>query len=110
MTFWHSLASFKAHLAHLPSPVMVTFSSAAKVRTDTSAANNTAIPATNANDFFILRSFPLGLCQHPLTSHWTLPKPWRSKESGDLTPWKSEDSRGPHRSAFSSLPRDRGLV
>src|ERR1051325_4598452 len=59
MTFWHSLVSFKAHLAHLPSPVIVTLSPAAKVRIVVAANNNTATPATNANDFFILGSFRL---------------------------------------------------
>src|SRR3989442_1528896 len=61
MTFWHSLVSFKAHLAHLPSPVIVMLSPAARVRTVAAANNNTATPATNANDFFIFRSFWLGL-------------------------------------------------
>src|SRR6185436_19105663 len=61
MTFWHSLVSFKAHLAHLPSPVIVTVSPAARVRTVAEANNNATTLATNANDFFIVRSFCLGL-------------------------------------------------
>src|ERR1051325_6058856 len=61
MTFWHSLVSFKAHLAHLPSPVIVMRSSAANVFTVTAANNNAATPATNANDLFIVRSFWLCL-------------------------------------------------
>src|SRR5206468_12192632 len=60
MTFWHSLVSFKAHLAHLPSPVIVMLSPAARVRTVAAAHNNTATPAANANDFFIVRSSWLG--------------------------------------------------
>src|SRR6266699_4197277 len=61
MTFWHSVVSFKAHVAHLPSPVIVMLSPAARVRTVAAANNNTATPAANANDFFIVRSFWLGL-------------------------------------------------
>src|SRR6266487_2922947 len=61
MTFWHSLVSFKAHLAHLPSPLIVMLSSAARVRSVTPANNNAATLATNANDFFIVRFLWLGL-------------------------------------------------
>src|SRR5436309_14648087 len=60
MTFWHSLVSFNAHFAHFPSPVMVTEYSAATVRAAAALKNN-ATPATNANDFFMVRSFRLGL-------------------------------------------------
>src|SRR5881396_2931051 len=68
MTFWHSLVSLRAHLAHLPSPVMVMLSSAARVRTVTAANHTATTPATNANDFFIVHSFPLGLrASAPLT-------------------------------------------
>src|SRR6059058_2199382 len=69
MTFWHSLVSFKAHLAHLPSPVIVMLSPAARVRTVAAANNNTATPAANANDFFIVRSFWLGLLSSALADN-----------------------------------------
>src|SRR5438876_3243676 len=69
MTFWHSLVSFKAHLAHLPSPVIVMLSPAARVRTVVVAHINAATLATNANDFFIVRFLLVrfAFCQHLLT-------------------------------------------
>src|SRR5437870_7815842 len=56
MTFWQLSVSFKAHLAHLPSPVMVTFplaSSAAKVGVASASARNAATPENRTNAFFI---------------------------------------------------------
>src|SRR5437764_563966 len=41
MTFWHSLVSLRAHLAHFPSPVMVTLSPAARVLTFAAAGRFT---------------------------------------------------------------------
>src|SRR5437660_9712931 len=56
MTFWHSLASFKVHLAHLPSPVMVTVSSAAAIRV-AATAHTVATLAAIASNFFIHQPF-----------------------------------------------------
>src|SRR6266536_1345401 len=80
MTVWHSFDSLRAHLAHFASPVMVTLSFAANVRKPVTADNN-ATPAINANDFFITRSFWLGLLSSALADiESTAPNRRRSKE------------------------------
>src|SRR5207302_9266133 len=63
MTFWHFSVSFSEHLAHLPSPVMVTsfasfplgasFSSAAKAGVANARITNPAMPVSNNVAFFI---------------------------------------------------------
>src|SRR5438128_4785554 len=57
MTFWQLSVSFKAHLAHLPIPVTVTFlpasSSAAIVGVAYASRNSPAIPVSRTIVFFI---------------------------------------------------------
>src|ERR1041384_5404836 len=68
MTFWHSLASFKVHLAHLPSPVIVTVSSAAATRFAV-PPHPIATPAAIASSFFILQPFNFELSSSALLTN-----------------------------------------
>src|SRR6266478_3130136 len=67
MTFWQVSLSFKAHLAHLPSPVMVTSlpASAANDGVASGSKSSPAMPVNSAILFFIITSFFWFICVLP---------------------------------------------
>src|SRR5262245_39150340 len=62
MTFWHLSLSFNAHLAHLPSPVMVT-SLPSSAANDGAASGSRSSPAMLVNRTMFFLILPFGLVE-----------------------------------------------